>query len=84
MTLVTPTNILKGMTVTESYISPLANRFYNDRLSDYLNQGLSPLDAAERADMDLLQWSNPPVDEFAFDMDEDAIEREWMGEELEV
>lgn len=70
--------------MTESNVSPLANRFYNDRLADYLNQGLAPLDAAERADMDLLQWSNPPIDPDAFSLDEDEVEMEWMGEELEV
>lgn len=40
-------------------VSPAAKKYYNERLMHYIRQGDRPGEAAEKADMDLLEWSKP-------------------------
>lgn len=40
-------------------ISPQARKIYDDRFIHYLEQGDDPGEAADKADMDLLEWSQP-------------------------
>lgn len=66
----------------QSTLSPLASQIYTNSFAKHLDAGLSPAEAAEQADMELLQWSSPDVDEDIFLLDEEETLSDWMGEEL--
>lgn len=40
-------------------ITPLSQKYYRDRVSAHLNEGMTLVAAEEAADMDLLEWSRP-------------------------
>lgn len=40
-------------------VSEAAKSFYNQRLLHYIREGDRPGQAAEKADLDLLEWSKP-------------------------